>query len=134
MLGLVPLLFCRGMRVGVLLVLLVVIPRWRSLCGRSLVDSCNPSIWRQGRRAVAWTSKHILVFAYGSFSLNLSLFNCIIFYCSYVYMLNIVYVFTLVFNQESYWSTSTLNLEESWGEIQSSSWEIQTYSWLHFVC
>jgi len=32
-------------------------------------------------------------------------------------MLDIVYVPTLVFNQERYWSTSTLSLEESWGEV-----------------
>ena len=33
-----------------------------------------------------------------------------------LYMLDIVFVLTLVYNQESYSSTSTLSLEESWGE------------------
>jgi len=32
-------------------------------------------------------------------------------------MPDIVYMFTLVFNQESNWSTSTLTLKELWREV-----------------
>ena len=61
----VPSLLCRGVRVRVVYFLFVngIIPWWRSLCGRSLADSWNPSVSRRGRIAMARTSKHILMFA-----------------------------------------------------------------------
>ena len=92
----------------------VEIPLWKVLSGYSE----NPSVWRRGRRAVAQISKHILVFAFGSLYL-LTLYSYILYryYCSYLYMFDIVCVLTLVFNQESYWSTSSPSLEESWGEV-----------------
>jgi len=49
-----------------------------------IVDSWNPSVWRRGRRAVAQTSKHIVLFVFGSFTLN-SLYILHFFYCSYSY-------------------------------------------------
>jgi len=78
------------------------------------VDSRNSSVWRRGCRAVAQTLKHIFVFAFGS------LYFLYILYCyyySYPYMLDIICVLILAFNQESYRSTSTHNLEESWGKV-----------------
>jgi len=62
---------------------------------------------------VARTSKHILVFAFRSLYLS-TLYSYILYYyyCSYLYMLDIVCVLKLVFNQESYQSTSTFSLKE----------------------
>jgi len=73
-----------------------------------IVYSWNPSVWMRGRRAVARTSKRILVFVFDLLSLNFTLYILHYYYCLYPYMLDIVYVLTLVFKQESYWSTSTL--------------------------
>ena len=47
---------------------------WEVLCGRY---SGNPSVRRRGRRAVARTSKHILLFAIDPLSLTLSLILCL---------------------------------------------------------
>ena len=44
----------------------VKIPLWKVLCGYSE----NPSVWKRGRKAVARTSKHILVFMFDFLSLN----------------------------------------------------------------
>ena len=121
MLGFVPTLLCRGVRELELCTPIcnhcnssVEVPLWKVL-GR---HSENPSVWRRERRAVARTSKHILVFEFGSLFLS-TLYSYILhcYYCSYAYMLDIVCVLTLVFNQESYWSTSTHNLKELWGEV-----------------
>ena len=54
--------------------------------------------------------------------------------CSYLFILDIVYIFILVFNQESYWSTSTLSLEESRGEVLEPFTGIRLHSWLNVVC
>ena len=88
--GFVPYLLRRGGCVGerscVLLTLYLQIPRWsfpvwEVRCGHSE----NPSVWRQRRRTVARTSKHILVFAFDPLSLNsISLISCITLYCSYL--------------------------------------------------
>jgi len=50
-------------------------------------------------------------------SLNSTLFISRIDIIVHLFMLDIVCVLTLVLNQESYWSTSTLSLEKSWGEV-----------------
>jgi len=120
-LGFVPILLCRGVRELELCTtylyycnsLLEVL--WKVLGGYSE----NPSVWRRGRRVVARTSKCIFVFAFGSLCLSTlySLYILHCYYCSYLYMLDIVCVLKLVFNQESYWNTSTHNLEKSWGEV-----------------
>ena len=124
MLGFVPFLLCRGVRVGVVYSQFVSfnfsmeVPLWKILGGHSE----NPSVWRLGCRAMTRTSKHIIVFAFGSLYL-LTLYSLYIlhyYYFSYLYMLDIVCVLTLVFNQESYWRFSTHNLEESWGDVLES--------------
>ena len=57
--------------------------------------------------------KHILL---------LSLISCIaLIALTHTHMLDIVIMHTFVLNQESYWSTSTLNWEESWGEVLGPS-------------
>ena len=158
MLGFVPFLLCRVVCVwerSCVLRCWVVIPRWRSFCGRSCVDivkillceggdvdqwlsahllcrglclreklsipvlSCNSSmevplwkvlcghsenssVWRRGCRAVVQTSKHILVFALDLFSLSLSYILHYFTLYIFIYMLDIVRVPTLVFNQVSF--------------------------------
>jgi len=73
---------------------------WEVLCGRI---SGNPSVWRQGRRAVARTSKHIFVFVIDPLSLNyLSLL-----YLTLIHIAHIIYDWyclfdILVLNQESF--------------------------------
>jgi len=113
--GLVPYLLCWGGCVGerscVLLILYLQIPRWRFpmlevLCGH--IE--NPSMWRRECRAVARTSKHIVLFAFdplslNSFSLSLSLsllYLTLIHIVHITYMLDIVCVPILVLNQESF--------------------------------
>ena len=104
----------------------VEVPLWKVLGGHS----GNPSVWKRGCRALARTSKHILVFAFGSLYISTfySLYILHCYSCLYLYMLDIACVFTLVLNQEGYWSISNHNLEESWGEIPESSLEIRTHS------
>ena len=76
----------------------VEVPLWKVLCRHSE----NPSVWRQGYRAVAQTSKHILLFAFDPLSLNfISLISCIVLYCTYSYTrYSCVPIFVL--NQESF--------------------------------
>ena len=71
-----------------------------------------------GRRAVSRTMKHFPMFAFDPFSLNsLSLYLALLFIAHIIYMLDIICVPTLVFNRESFYSTSTLSLEESRGVV-----------------
>ena len=76
-LGFAPTLLCRGMREIELCNPIsnrynssVEVPLWKVLGEYS----GNSFVWRWGRRAVARTSKYILVFVFGSFSFNSLLF------------------------------------------------------------
>jgi len=66
-------------------------------------DSRNPSRGEGGDVELgARTSKHIFVFAFSYLSLNSTLFISCIITAVYLYILDIVYVLTLVLIQESY--------------------------------
>jgi len=64
---------------------------------------------------------HLLHAGYYLCTIDIHAWDCLIswmfLFLVNLFMLNIVYVLTLVLNQESYWSTSTLNQEESCREI-----------------
>ena len=74
----------------------VEVPLWKVLGGHSE----NLFVWRRGRRAVARTSKHILVFVFGSFSLN-SLYLALLLLLIHIHARYCLWL-KLVFNQESY--------------------------------
>ena len=92
----------------------VVIPQWRSLCGRSCVDLVKILLF-EGGDVKQWLG-----------SWNISLYLCLIYSLSlylalqslfYFYTLDIVYVCPyLCWTKWASYSTSTLNLEESWGD------------------
>jgi len=94
----------------------------------------NPLYWsrREHRASVLEPRNKSPVFAFAQFSFSLSL-SCLYLayaYCSYLlyawsilWLIDIhawVCVLTLIFNQESHSDTSTLNLEESWGDSTES--------------
>ena len=62
------------------------------------------------------------------------LISCMLSYCSYLHMLDIICVLTFIFNQESYWSTSTLSLEESLGEVLEPFTENSTSLFGYTLC
>ena len=73
----------------------------------------------EGGDVEARTSKHIFMLAFDPLSLNsisLHIFHCFTLFI-FIYMLDIVCVPTLMCNQESFYSTSTLNLEEPQGVV-----------------
>jgi len=92
----------------------VEVPLWKVLCEHSK----NPSVQRRGRRVVARTSKHILLFTFDPLSLNsISLISCITLYCIYSYARYSLCVCShLCWTKRASYSTSTLNLEECWGD------------------
>jgi len=91
----------------------VEVPLWKVLCGQSE----NPSVWRWERRAVARTSKHILLFALIRYLLTLSLLYLALLYIAHIHMLDIVVCLYLCWIKRASYSTLTLNLEESRGAV-----------------
>ena len=83
------------------LLVVIVIPRWRSLCGRSCVYIVEILLC-EGRDVKQWLEPRNK-FLYLHLHLSLSFFYLVLPYIAYItYMLGIVYVPTLVFNQESF--------------------------------
>ena len=103
MLDFVPTLLCRDVRVGVVYSLFeVVIPRWRSLCGRSLVDIVEILLCEGGDVEQWLEPRNISLRLYLIFylsTLNSYILHRII---TYIHKLDIVCIPTLVFNQDSY--------------------------------
>ena len=87
------------------------VPSWKVLCGYN----GNSSVWRRGRRAVARTSRHITVFAFDLFSLFYIL-HCLTLFMSYTCLVLFVCP-QLYWTKKASNSTSTLNLEKSWGVV-----------------
>ena len=80
------------------------IPWWMSLCGRSLVDIVKILLCEGGDVEQWLEPRNIFLRLHLDLSISqlstLYILHC--YYCSYIYMLDIVCVHTLVFNQESY--------------------------------
>ena len=91
----------------------VEVSLWKVMCGH-----CEkPSVWRRGRRAVALTSKHYLVFAFGSFFSTLSYILCF-FTLLILYICLVLFVWPhLCSTKRAFNSSSTLSLEESSGVV-----------------
>ena len=95
----------------------VEVPLWKVLCGHSE----NSSVGRRGRKAVARTSKHILMFAFDPLPLNFLFISYIALHCSYSYTCLVLFVCPhLCSIKRAFNSTSTLCLEESRGVVSES--------------
>ena len=90
----------------------VEVPFWKVMCEHSE----NSSVWRRGRRAAARTSKHISVFAFDLLFSLLYILHCLTLLILYTCLILVVCPH-LYWNKRASKSISTLNLEETWGEI-----------------
>ena len=115
-----PSLLCRGVRVGVVYSQFISCnSSVEVFCERSLVDIVK-ILLSEGGDVEQWLEpQNISLCLWLVIFLYLSTLSYILrcHYCSYIYILDIVCVLTLVFDQEIYWSNSTLSLEESWEEV-----------------
>ena len=81
----------------------VVIPQWRSLCGRSNVDIMEILLCEGGDVEQCSNLETYLVVSFDPLSLNsISLISCIILYCTYLYARYSLCVLILVLNQERF--------------------------------
>jgi len=97
----------------------VVIPQWRSLCGRSCVDIVKILLCEGRDVEQCIKPRNICCCLRLIYYLStLSLLYLILLYIAHIHMLDIVCVCPhLCWTKRASYSTSTLNLEKSWGVI-----------------